>query len=91
MFRMYARNYHSYTHLILALGIVRKPMVWGFITSEYPGIHDVGLPDVTRRPGPAPSPRGSSCSTSRVGESVKQASGAQEAGTTAGHIPGPTA
>ena len=43
MFRMYARNSHSYTHLILALGIVREPTVWRFITSEYPGIHDIGL------------------------------------------------
>ena len=25
MFRMYASNAHSYTHLILALGIVREP------------------------------------------------------------------
>ena len=44
MFRMYASNYHSYTHLILALGIVREPTVWVFITSQYPGIHDIGLP-----------------------------------------------
>ena len=44
MVRMYASNSHSYTHLILALGIVRKPTVWVFITSEYPGIHDIGLP-----------------------------------------------
>ena len=43
MFRMYASNSHSYTHLILALGIVRKPTVWVFITSKYPGIHDIGL------------------------------------------------
>ena len=41
---MYASNSHSYTHLILALGIVREPTVWGFITSKYPGIHDIGLP-----------------------------------------------
>ena len=46
MFRMYASNSHSYTHLILALGIVREPTVWGFITSEYPGIHDIGLPSI---------------------------------------------
>ena len=26
---------HSYTHLILALGIVREPTVWGFIASKY--------------------------------------------------------
>ena len=41
---MCASNSHSYTHLILALSIVRKPTVWGFITSNYPGIHDIGLP-----------------------------------------------
>ena len=28
-------NSHSYTYLILALGIVREPTVWGFITSKY--------------------------------------------------------
>ena len=44
MFRMYASNSHSYTHLILALGIVREPTVWGFITLQYPGTHDIGLP-----------------------------------------------
>ena len=37
MFIMYASNSHSYTHLIIALGIVRKPV--GFITWQYPGIH----------------------------------------------------
>ena len=41
MFRMYASNSHSYTHLKLALGIVREPTVWVFITSKYPGIHDM--------------------------------------------------
>ena len=41
---MYASNSHSYAHLILALGIVREPTVWVFITSKYPGIHDIGLP-----------------------------------------------
>ena len=42
---MYANNSHSYTHLILALDTVRKPTVWDFITSQYPGIqcHDIGL------------------------------------------------
>jgi hypothetical protein len=30
MFRVCARNYHRCTHLILALGIVREPVVWGF-------------------------------------------------------------
>ena len=39
---MYASNSHSYTHLILALGSVREPTVWVFITSKYPGIHDIG-------------------------------------------------
>ena len=48
---MYAINYHSDTHLILALGIVRKPIVWLFITSQYPGIHDIGLP-TTNTPVP---------------------------------------
>ena len=47
MLRMCASNSHSYTHLILALGIVRKPTVWGFITSKYPGTHDIGLPSMT--------------------------------------------
>ena len=47
MLRMYASNPHSYTHLILALGIVREPAVWVFITSNYPGIHDFGLPIIT--------------------------------------------
>ena len=40
---MYASNSHSYTHLILALGIVREPTVWNYITSQYPGTHDIGL------------------------------------------------
>ena len=44
MFGMYASNSHSYTHLILALCIVIEPALWVFITSEYPGIHDIGLP-----------------------------------------------
>ena len=43
---MYASNSHSYTHLILALGIVREPTVWVFLTSQYPDIHDIGLPSV---------------------------------------------
>ena len=41
---MYANNSHRYTHLILALGIIREHTVWGFMTSQYPGIHDIGLP-----------------------------------------------
>ena len=41
---MCASNIHSYTHLILALGIVREPKVWVFITSQDPGTHDIGLP-----------------------------------------------
>ena len=40
---MCASNSHSYTHLIQALGIVRKPTIWVFITSKYPGTHDIGL------------------------------------------------
>ena len=44
---MYASNSHSYTHLIQALGIVRKPTVWVFITSKYPGIHDIGRANLT--------------------------------------------
>ena len=39
---MCARNFHSYTHLVLALGIVREPTVRGFMnillhTSHWPG------------------------------------------------------
>ena len=41
---MYASNSQSYTHLILALVIVREPTVWVLITSKYPGTHDIGLP-----------------------------------------------
>ena len=47
MIRMCASNSHSYTHLILALGIVRKPTVWVFITSKYLGTHDIGLPNIS--------------------------------------------
>ena len=47
MFRMCASNSHSYTHLILALGIVREPTVWVFIPSKYPGTHDICLPNIT--------------------------------------------
>ena len=32
--RMFASNSHNYTHLIIVLGIVRKPTVWVFITSN---------------------------------------------------------
>ena len=46
---MYATNSHSYTHLILALGIVKEPTVWGFITSKYYGIHYIGLPTYITR------------------------------------------
>ena len=44
---MYARNSHTYTRLILALGIVREPTIWGFITSQYPNIHDIGRANTT--------------------------------------------
>ena len=47
MFRMYAYNSHICTHLTLALGIVREPTIWIFITSKYPSTHDIGL--ATRR------------------------------------------
>ena len=30
-------NSHSYTHLVLALGIIREPTIWGFITTKRPG------------------------------------------------------
>ena len=43
MFRVCARNYHSYTHLTLGLGILRKLTVWGFMTSKYSCTHDTGL------------------------------------------------
>ena len=46
---MYASNSHSYTHLILALGIVREPTVWNYITSQYLGIHDIGPPSYRDR------------------------------------------
>ena len=46
---MYASTSHYYAHLILALGIVRKPTVWGFITLKYPGIHDIGLPTLNAK------------------------------------------
>ena len=42
MFRVCARNYHSYTDLTRSLGIVREPTLWWFITSKYPGTHDIG-------------------------------------------------
>ena len=47
MLRVCARYYHSYTHLILAQGIVREPTVWVFITSKYPDIREIGLPNYT--------------------------------------------
>ena len=43
---MFTSNLHTYTHLILALGIVREPTAWVFMiktqSSQYPGIqwHD---------------------------------------------------
>ena len=42
MFGVCARNYHSYTHLLLALSVVREPTVWGFITSKYSCTKDIG-------------------------------------------------
>ena len=49
MFRIHASYSHSYTHLILAMCIVSEPTYWVFITSKYPGIHDIGLPNHRRR------------------------------------------
>ena len=39
---MYARNSHSYTHLILALGIVREPTVWGLLLHNILTYNDTG-------------------------------------------------
>ena len=39
---MCTRNYHSFTHLLLALGIVREPTVWEFMTTKYYCAHDIG-------------------------------------------------
>ena len=33
--------------LVLALGIVRKPMVWVFMISKYPGMDDIGIHDIS--------------------------------------------
>ena len=33
--------------LILALGTVREPTVQGFITSHYPGTHDIGWANIS--------------------------------------------
>ena len=41
MFIMYANNSHTYTHLIIALGIVRNPTIWGLITPKYSCTHDI--------------------------------------------------
>ena len=41
MIRVRARNYHINTHLILALGIVREPTVWRFLTSQYSCTRDI--------------------------------------------------
>ena len=42
---MCALNYHSYTHLKLALGIIREPTVWEFMTSKHPCTHNIGHGD----------------------------------------------
>ena len=42
MFRVYARYYHSNTHLILAQDIVRAPTIWGCVTLKYPRTHEIG-------------------------------------------------
>ena len=71
---MRTRNYHSYTHLILALGIVREPTVWGFITSKYPGVHDIGRADTL-------SPRSTTAAASR--QSATTSSGGRQAAAAA--------
>jgi hypothetical protein len=38
MLRMYASNSHTYTHLILAMGIVREPTVWVFHALGHKGV-----------------------------------------------------
>ena len=48
---MYAPNYHSYTHLIPNLGIVRELTVRGVITSPNLSIHDIGRATPVRRAG----------------------------------------
>ena len=40
-------NSHSYTHLILALGIVREPTVWALLLQNIYCTHDIGLPSLT--------------------------------------------
>ena len=47
MIRICARNNHRYTHLILALGIIREPTVWGFMISKYSCTHDIGWASVS--------------------------------------------
>ena len=42
MFRVCARNSHSYPYLTQALGIGIEPTVWGFMTSKYSCTHDIG-------------------------------------------------
>ena len=49
---MCARNYHSYTHLILALCIVREPTVWGFMTSTSSSTQMSDVGRAAPRPGP---------------------------------------
>ena len=36
MIRMCTHNYHSYSYLTLALGIVREPTVWGLLLQNTP-------------------------------------------------------
>ena len=57
MFRTYASNSHSYTNLILALGIIREPTVWVCITSQYPGIYDISRASTTAYSGICPAGR----------------------------------
>ena len=82
MLRMCASNSHSYTHLIQALGIVRQPTVWVFISSQYPGIHDTGLPsvDITCRPSPMANTV-SSCLDIKPSASVSMATNSRDLGS----------
>ena len=50
---MYASNSHSCTHLVLALGIVREPTVWGSLLHQASEIHAIGRGTDRRSVSPA--------------------------------------
>ena len=62
-FRVCAYYYHIYIHLILALGIVREPVLWGFMASKHSCTHDIGWADM---PG-CIEDRGGDCARERTG------------------------